>query len=633
MNAMFGMSLAAGHPMPDLLSQDRPRRRKKCRDWEKKGYCQRGSNCMFSHSNDPVPPPPPLPYGGMQPISQPAAVEGMSETAPVWSGIIANRQAEYDPANALMPDFFSGPVLPGQPPLPDFGRHARNRGGKHQKGQKRGERAPFSADGPVFDRTRSTIVVENIPEENFSEDQVKGFFSQFGNILEVSMQPYKRLAIVKFDSWNAANAAYQSPKVIFDNRFVKVFWYKEDGSALPASAPMTGASPGAKKAHATNGSSTGDGNNATPQAEIDLEEFAKQQEEKQKAFEEKVKKREELERQKEELEKRQKELIAKQLEERAKLEAKLAGRNGHKSDDTGDSPKKPMSQTEALRAQLAALEAEARQMGLDPDALDAPAPWPTRGGYGRGRGSWRGASPYSPRGSFRGGYRGRANVHAAYAAYSLDNRPKKVVLTGADFTVAAREETLREYLFVSLLPSRFSTHLPLSSPQYRRATNNHSQGIGEFTDVQTTPTSAEITFKDRKTAEKFFNSVLLNNKQIPDLDTPSPLEIAWGGSNGSAGSVPTTPGASTTTPGTTAASHKPGIGPSGTGSVKRPVKSSTDDDHHDHDHDHDHDDHDETAAGAGASSSDKDVHILLDRPSRDLNEMDYEVADEEQWGY
>jgi hypothetical protein len=299
-------------------------------------------------------------------------------------------------------------------------------------------------------------VVESIPEENFSEDQVKGFFSQFGNILEVSMQPYKRLAIVKFDSWNAANAAYQSPKVIFDNRFVKVFWYKEDGSALPASSPMTGASPPAKKAHAANGSSTSGANNAGPHAEIDLEEFAKQQEEKQKAFEEKVKKREELERQKEELEKRQKELIAKQLEERAKLEAKLAGRNGNKSDDNGHSPKKPMSQSEALRAQLAALEAEARQMGLDPDALDAPAPWPTRGGYGRGRGSWRGASPYTPRGSFRGGYRGRADVHAAYAAYSLDNRPKKVVLTGADFTVAARDETLRQYLFVSFAPAQRS---------------------------------------------------------------------------------------------------------------------------------------------------------------------------------
>jgi RNA recognition motif-containing protein len=302
-------------------------------------------------------------------------------------------------------------------------------------------------------------VVENIPEENFSEDQVRDFFSQFGNILEVSMQPYKRLAIVKFDSWNSANAAYQSPKVIFENRFVKVFWYKDDQSVLPASSPLTGGVASAKRMHTTNGSSAAGGHHTGTHADMDLEEFARKQEEKQKAFEEKARKREELERQRQELEKRQQELIAKQLEEKAKLEAKLAARNGTApGDDNGDAKSsKPLTQTEALRAQLAALEAEARQMGLDPDAVtEAPSPWPSRGGsygYGRGRGGWRGSSPYTPRGSYRGAYRGayrgRANVHAAYAAYSLDNRPKKVVLTGVDFTAPDKDETLRQYLFVS----------------------------------------------------------------------------------------------------------------------------------------------------------------------------------------
>lgn len=453
MDAMFGMSLAAGHPMPDMLrGQFPPKKRKKCRDWEKKGYCPRGTNCMFAHSNDPsYPPLPGPPFGGMQALPQPSAVEGMTDIPVLRGAKTANQDAEYDPTNALMPDLFNGPgPFQGQPPMPDFGHPPRHRGGKHQNRQRRGERAPFSADGPVFDRTKSTIVVENIPEENFTEEQVKDFFSQFGNIQEVSMQPYKRLAIVKFDNWNTANAAYQSPKVMFDNRFVKVFWYKDEGSKQAASAPLAGGAPGAKKARHTNGSSTTDGHDAGPQPEIDMEEFAKQQEEKQKAFLEKTKKREELERQREELEKRQKELVAKQLEEKAKLEARLGGHNGVKSEDGEGESKKPMSQSEALRAQLAALEAEARQMGLDPDAIDAPAPWAPRGGYGRGRGSWRGSpSPYTPRGSHRGSFRGRANVHAAYAAYSLDNRPKKVILTGVDFTASDKDEALRQYLFVS----------------------------------------------------------------------------------------------------------------------------------------------------------------------------------------
>ena len=104
---------------------------------------------------------------------------------------------------------------------PDSSRGGR--GSRRGRGSKKGgARAPFSADGPNYDRTKSTIVVENIPEENFDEEQVREFFSQFGKILEISMQPYKHLAIVKYDKWGSANAAYQSPKVIFDNRFVKV---------------------------------------------------------------------------------------------------------------------------------------------------------------------------------------------------------------------------------------------------------------------------------------------------------------------------------------------------------------------------------------------------------------------------
>jgi len=32
--------------------------------------------------------------------------------------------------------------------------------------------------------------------------------------------------------------------------------------------------------------------------------------------------------------------------------------------------------------------------------------------------------------------------------YSLDNRPKKVVITGVDFTVPEKDEALRQHLFV-----------------------------------------------------------------------------------------------------------------------------------------------------------------------------------------
>ncbi|KAL1842181.1 hypothetical protein VTJ49DRAFT_5868 [Mycothermus thermophilus] len=599
--ALYGMSLAAGHPMSELLAQAAsmpPTKRKKCRDWERKGYCPRGTSCMFQHSNDPVFPPPvpgPPRFGGAQQLPQQSMLE------------------EYDPTNALMPDFFQGPgAMQNHQFLPKFPQSSKPRGGK----PRRGDKAPFSADGPVLDKSKSTIVVENIPEENLTEEQVRNFFSQFGTILEVTMKPYKRLAIIKYDSWDAATAAYQSPKVIFDNRFVKVFWYKDDVAS--SSALQRAKGPGGVKGQGANGASASGGNGVAPQPDIDIEEFAKQQQEKQKAFEEKQRKMQEIERQREELERRQKELLAKQAEEKAKLEAKLAAANGTKSaNGDSDSQKKPMTQTEALRAQLAALEAEARQMGLDPDALDeGPSPsWSARGSpYGRGRGGWRGAlsSPYAPRG--RGSYRGRANIHAAYAAYSLDNRPKKVLLTGADFTVPERDEMLRQYLF----------------------------GIGEFTDIQTTPTSAEITFKDRKTAEKFFNAVALNDKQIPGLDG-TPLELAWVGPNGvvpgpsSSGKFPTTTpvtfGTTSTARNGTAGDNTNANGTAKGGEGSKTTMTTTTtadgDDHRDGEEEDDHDD-----AASGIASSDKDLHIQLERrPDQDQNEMDYEVADEEGWGY
>lgn len=357
-----------------------------------------------------------------------------------------SQMALPSPSQANQPFPFNNPRSPTN-------RHPR--GGNHHPPRKSRGRAPFSADGPVHDRTKSTIVIENIPEESFAEDAVRAFFSQFGTIVEVDMQPYKHLAVVKFDGWGAANAAYRSPKVIFDNRFVKVFWYKE---------PEAGASQGKSgdremKDVGANGPGSAQGEGAGGE-EIDMEEFLHKQEQAQKAFVERQKKMEEVEKQREEIEKKQAELLAKQQEERQKLYARIAQLSGgsKKSGDgeNGETKQaKPPSQTEALRAQLAALEAEAKQLGLDPDAAgeDEASTWGYRGSYrGRGRGGYplRGRGGIAPRGAFRGGYRGRGGGGpAAYAAYSLDNRPKKIAVAGVDFTEPEKGEMLRQFLFVS----------------------------------------------------------------------------------------------------------------------------------------------------------------------------------------
>lgn len=312
---------------------------------------------------------------------------------------------------------------------PDGGRGGR--GGRRNRGAKKGgSRAPFSAEGPNYDRTKSTIVVENIPEESFSEEQVREFFSQFGNIQEVSMQPYKHLAIVKYDKWGSANAAYQSPKVIFDNRFVKVFWYKDKIDTLPASAPLQG------------GNWSGDPMAAEDDEvlpEIDMEEFQRKQEEEQKKHQEREAQRAKIEQERQEVVKKHQELLARHREENEKLQAKLASQRGEDGDANS-------SGTSMLRAKLAALEQEAKMLGLDPDAgEESNSSWAPRGWY-RGRGSFRARG--RGRGSFRG--RGGGNMHAAYAQYSIDNRPKKLAITGVDFTAPDKDEMLRHFLLVRL---------------------------------------------------------------------------------------------------------------------------------------------------------------------------------------
>jgi RNA-binding protein 26 len=411
------------------------RKKKRCWEFDAHGYCSRGLTCKFDHSVD-FSALPPLPSASLD------TDEGNPSLLPlsVLKSHIDKPLLGYDPNEPTF--ILHPPTFPTQPYTPPVRGMTRARRGDSRRGGRRRAKAPFSADGPVQDSSRKAIVVENIPEESFTEELVREFFSQFGTVEEVSMRPYRHLAVVKFDSHKSAVAAYRSPKVIFDNRFVKVFWYKEE---------LDGSTTG--RARASNGASAHDGPPGESDApQIDMEDFIQKQTEAQRIYLEKKEKREALMKQKEELDKRQQELLVRQLEAKQKLEAKLGS---EKSNDAV-----PNSTTESLRAQLKRLEEEAKILGLDPNANPAhayadgesgghKATW-TRGGYrGGGRGGYRGRG----RGGLRGGYgSGFGDVHDAYAAYSLDNRPKRVAVAGVDFTVPAKDEVLRQYLLVSFMP-------------------------------------------------------------------------------------------------------------------------------------------------------------------------------------
>lgn len=361
--------------------------------------------------------------------------------------MMADLLPDYDPTSALMYFPEAGGVMnPFAIPGNVHGsREDRRKRGRGKGGKRGGSRASFSAEGPVYDRSQTAIVVENIPDEYFNKETVGEFFSTFGKVVDIVMQPYKKLAIVKYETWDSAHAAHASPKVIFDNRFVKVYWYKAEVNG------QNGLNSGA---HST-------ANGVEQTSEMDVEEFNRRQEEAQKQYQEKEVKRSDLEAKRLELEKQQQNLLTKHREETEKLQSKLSEKNG------GTDTPTTSTGTEMLRAKLAALEQEAKILGIDHDATTrdgSESSFPPRGGYrGRGGASFRGRGQPVRR---RGAFLGQDGRQAAYAQYSLDNRPKTLALAGADFTDGHTEEMLRHFLLV-----RASTHyhsilsrLTLTSP-------------------------------------------------------------------------------------------------------------------------------------------------------------------------
>ena len=391
-------------------------------------------------------PPMPMPPGvsGQQP--QPDQMGKSSELCPFYvkQGIcylgatcpyqheaIPTKEDEYDPKSSnIMMDFqHHGPEAPVRGSDRGRGRGRGDRGGFGG----RGRRSEFSSAGPNEDTSITTIVVEQIPGDKLNEESVREFFSQYGEIVDLSLQPHKKLALITYDSHASAKQAWSSPKVIFDNRFVKVYWHKPK-------TDQRGTGEGAPEAPAFN-----------------QEEFERQQEEAQKAYEEKMQRRRETDNAKQALEQQRDGLLRKQQEEKERLLQRLQEKgvsaNGNTNSENGTpavDDEDVSDQTKQLRAQLASLESEAQSMGLDLNKSETGSP--AFGARGRGRGfpGSRGRGYFAPRGrgydpSYRG--RGRGSFRGGRGGVlRLDNRPKRVAVSGIDNP--EKDEGLRQYLIV-----------------------------------------------------------------------------------------------------------------------------------------------------------------------------------------
>ncbi|KAG0367957.1 hypothetical protein BC939DRAFT_445349 [Gamsiella multidivaricata] len=600
------------HDTGSGFGQDRPKRQR-CRDYDEKGYCMRGDLCPYDHGVDRivVDDLPRFDMMGGAPAMGPNGMMGMAGGRPPFfpggptGGMIPNPSDVYDPEAAALSANEIG--LPRQGIEDMEGGHRRGgqemggRGGMRGRGSLRGMRGrgrsgashPYSAPGhfpgagPGTAGSKTSLVVEHIPDEHNTIDKVNEFFKKFGSLTNIQVDQSAHKALIQYSTREEAGAAYNSPDVIFGNRFVKVYWQPDDldastfgrqpkptGQVRPEKGPGGGAPhhghPAVPKPpvssvlmtperaaelaaeRAAAAAKLQESKKAMQEIQRQKEALIQRQQEEQKLLLQKMFANKNMSQQdkdeilkglknvaievtkepvdphaqaraaavaaeaqrqadlQKEAERRERERLDRELETLNTVPVKASGTGADSAATTipssGTSPD-AVETTAALKAKLAALQAQAAALGLE-----------SQGGYaGRGRGGYipRGRGRGAPvnmwtRGGGRGGAMGSHN-----RTFRLDNRSTKLSVSNID---EASKGGLKE----------------------------HFESYGELESFTLGPdgTSATVQYKIRKDAE----TAMQQGSQVPNATTS--LKLAWI-SEPPAAPVPTAPASKTLAPQTT----------------------------------------------------------------------------------
>ncbi|KAJ3507767.1 hypothetical protein NLJ89_g6123 [Agrocybe chaxingu] len=389
----------------------------------------------------------------MQQLNMPIPPQNL----PGFNPMLAMNSKPYQPMNAPMEVDSNIPPAPSPP--------TGGRGGF--RGGRGGGRGTFGGEVHKFrpeKRNDKTLVVEKIPEDKLSLEQVNEWFKKFGTVTNVAIDAMGGKALVSFSDHEEAHAAWKSEDAVFGNRFVKVFWHRpmeghgqvgarmlaasaplvanmgnKSSSSTPQPPPIAGPSTSAASSSTSAPSTTTSARrkaSSTPATSAALSALA----DKQRRLESMITEQKSLmvslstasgDERKETMAKLRKlneemtclntsaptpvtapSTAPKKAEEaeRDRLDNELEMHSGTAEQESG-------STTEELKAKLERLKAEAASLGLDSALPSSSAPY--RGGYrGRGRGAQRGYF----RGAMRGGL--------PRGSMKLDNRPKKLLVKG-----------------------------------------------------------------------------------------------------------------------------------------------------------------------------------------------------------
>ncbi|KAF5337396.1 hypothetical protein D9611_003255 [Ephemerocybe angulata] len=365
-----------------------------------------------------------------------------------------------------MPNFNGMPPYAGMPMQMDMAQM------QQQMGQQMGEQAPVrpptgfrgrgggrgrggnfgGGDASSFRPGRrgdKTLVVEKIPDDKLSREQVIEWFKKFGDVTNVAVDMGGAKALVSFATHEEAHTAWKSEDAVFGNRFVKVFWHrpmeghgavgqralaasatlvtKMKGENAPAGSSTSATAPQLSASSSTNGAKKASGSSTAAALAVKQALLEKQIAEQKSLMaslstatpEEKKAIMAQLRKLSDEMKvtsaaaapppAKKAPVYDPEEKERQRLDQELENRGGEGEEET----------TDQLKAKLEKLKAEAASLGITDGGAELPYGGGYRGGYrgrARGRGFYRGGPALRggpPRGSLK-----------------LDNRPKKLVVKG-----------------------------------------------------------------------------------------------------------------------------------------------------------------------------------------------------------
>ncbi|KAG9104147.1 hypothetical protein FRC06_005039 [Ceratobasidium sp. 370] len=555
-----GRNGVRNHVLPTAPAAERDReernsKRQPCRDYHERGFCARGSSCIFSHGEEAVTPmsfPPmmgmmgpnfmmpwlmnQLGAGGYDPsqsrmnMSSPQPPNGtmdviMDGPAPTSNANPADAKVTATPVDAA--PINGANVARNQSMRGGHGAYGRNmRGRGTPAGSWSGDAEPFDGQGQGSSsepRRDKTLVVEKIPPERLSLEEINNWFKKFGTVTNVAIDVPSAKALISFSTHDEARDAWRSEDAVFGNRFVKLYWHRPMGNhgqagakLLAASAPIINnlsAPPKTEPAPIKSGPSH------PPVIDPSQQKFERLMAEQKVLM---VKLTSAKAEEKQSIKTRLRELITELQEVSAAmrngsstptppaskpapmLPAQTNGTTTKKEQLDKDlemmAPESEPSKTEAdtstvnpeLQAKLKKLREEAASLGLNAEGAPTYST-PSHRPYGfRGRGAWRG--------------RGGRGAPPARGSMKLDNRPRTLVVRGLPDTPGTTESAKAWFL---------------SFPESELVETN---AAGEL----------EVKYKTRFAAEQ----ALVAGATIPALGT---VTFAWPSAASSSATAPTAP--------------------------------------------------------------------------------------------